>query len=389
MSRNKIVSVICEYNPFHFGHAFQLKKLKESFDCVVCIQSGDIVQRGSVAVADKYLRAEAAMKNGADLVLELPIPYSCSSARDFAFAGVHIAKSICSDYLAFSAEDDIELLNKIYSLTSRNDFEEMVQSLVRSDKNLSFPLAMTEIIKKELGEIAADAIKKPNNILSLEYLKSLEGSSVLPFTVKRNQEFASSSKIRSLNDGEKMVNALPEASANVFNRVLGTRFPRDERKLDAFFVGSLRRIAQCDSLPENLYSTPKDLAKKILFASIKYSSIDSIVIAVADKNYTRARVRRAINSIVFGITTDKVAQNPPYTTVLAVNEIGREILRHVKKNDQIDIINKPVRALELGEKTKNAFLFAKGIEDIISLSDPTPLPADTGKNPFIGEPLSL
>ncbi len=387
MSRKSVVSVICEYNPFHFGHAFQLQKLKAVFDCVVCIQSGDIVQRGSVAVADKYLRAEAALKNGADLVLELPIPYSCSSARDFAFAGVHIAKSVGSDFLAFSAEDEPELLKRIHALTSSEGFDREVQSLVRTDKSLSFPQAMTEIIKNKLGEAASLALKKPNNILSLEYLKALEGTEVLPFTIKRNQAFASSSSIRAVGDGKAMLSLIPEKSASVFEPVLGTRFPRDAKKLDAFFVGTLRRIGQDGSLPESIYSTPQDLAQKILQAAVKHSSVDSIVSAVADKNYTHARVRRAINAIVFGITPSQVAEKPPYTTVLAVNEIGREVLRRAKTLEMIDIVNKPVRALELGEATRKAFLFAKGIEDIISLSDPVPSPADTAKNPFIGETL--
>ena len=106
MKQNGTVSVICEYNPFHFGHEYQLQTLKNRFEHIVCIMSGDIVQRGSVAVADKYLRAEAALNNGADLVLELPIPYCCSSARDFASAGVFIADAVGSDFLAFSAEDE-------------------------------------------------------------------------------------------------------------------------------------------------------------------------------------------------------------------------------------------------------------------------------------------
>lgn len=384
MDRNGIVSVICEYNPFHFGHAYQLQTLRERFDRVVCILSGDIVQRGSVAVADKYIRAEAALKSGADLVIELPIPYCCSSARDFAFSGVHIASAIGSTHLGFSAEDDLELLLKIHSLTSGIGFEDDVRSLVKQSKSLSFPQAMTEIIKARLGDPAADAIKKPNNILSLEYLKALDGTEMKPFTVKRSSEFLSSSQIRALSDGNAMISALPKESKSVFERELLERFPRDPKALDAFFVGTLRRIACGSAVSEELYSTPKDLLQKILQASVKHSSVEDIVCAVADKSYTHARVRRAINSAVFGITRAQMANKPPYTTVLAVNERGREVLKHAKSLKRIDIVNKPVRALELGEKTKKAFLFAKSVEDIISLSDPSPSPADIGRNPYIG-----
>lgn len=110
MNEKPFVSVICEYNPFHFGHMYQLEQLKKDFSAVVCILSGNIVQRGSVAAADKYLRAKAALNSGASLVLELPIPWCCSSARDFALAGVHISNALGSKYLAFGAEDNMEML---------------------------------------------------------------------------------------------------------------------------------------------------------------------------------------------------------------------------------------------------------------------------------------
>ena len=184
-----------------------------------------------------------------------------------------------------------------------------------------------------------------------------------------------------------MLSLIPERSASVFGRESGNRFPRDEKKLDAFYVATLRRIGSLGLPTDELYSLPQDLAKKILQAAIKHSETEKIISAVADKCYTHARVRRAINALVFGITAERVAKKPPYTTVLATNERGREVLRKAKALNRIDIVNKPVRALELGEETKNAFLFAKGIEDIVSLSEPVPSPADAGRNPFIGETL--
>ena len=384
MKQNGTVSVICEYNPFHFGHEYQLQELKTRFEHIVCIMSGDIVQRGSVAIADKYLRAEAALNNGADLVLELPIPYCCSSARDFAASGVYIANAIGSDFLAFSAEDESDLLFKIDALTKDKQFEKAVQEVIKQNKSLSFPQAVETVIESRLGKAAAEAVKKPNNILSLEYLKSLEQTEIKPFIVKRSPSFESSSMIRARGDGSAMLSLIPEKSASVFGRELQKRFPRDEKRLDPFFVAALRRIGSLSLSTEGLYSVPLDLSKKILQAAVKYSETDKIVSAVADKCYTHARVRRAINALVFGITAEHLKGMPPYTTVLATNEKGREILKRAKSLKRIDIVNKPVKALELGEDTKKAFLFAKGIEDVISLSDPIPSPADAGKNPFIG-----
>ncbi len=384
MDTKKYVSVICEYNPFHFGHKFQMEKLKNEFDGVVCIMSGDIVQRGSVAVADKYLRAEAALNNGADLVLELPIPWCCSSARDFAKAGVHIADMIGVDALAFGAEDDKSLLFEIQELIESVDFQKKIKDFVEKHKNISYPQAVTELVEKTLGKAASDAIKKPNNILSLEYLSALSGKRIVPFIIKREKGLMSSSEIRASVDGNKMLELLPEESKSVFARELGLSFPRDNKKLDSFFIGTLRRINTSICHENDTYSTPDDLVKKILQASIKCATVEDIVMTCTDKNYTSARIRRSINAMVFGITQTQVHNMPTYTTVLAANEIGREILRKIKKKGEIDIINKPVRALERKDETKNAFLFAKGIEDIISLSDPVPKPADIGRNPFIG-----
>ncbi len=382
MSTKDFVSLICEYNPFHFGHYYQLSRLKEEFGAVVCIMSGNIVQRGSVAVADKYLRAKAAIASGADLVLELPIPWCCSSAKDFAAAGVHIANSIGGKVLAFGAEDDISVLEKIQNLFSTPNFHELLQNRVENNKNLSYPAAVTEIIRWQLGEEYAQAVGKPNNILGLEYLSAMKGRNMNAFVVKRNPEYKSSSSIRSLGKGDGMISELPEISKSVFKKELNKDFPRSIDKLDSFYIGTLRALALKDVQAE-FYGVTKDLAQRLFRESFHYSTVESLVECCTDKIYTAARVRRAINSIVFGITSERVRRLPPYTCVLGLNEQGREILKSAKTLKKIQIVTKPVRAVEKGEEVKQAFLFAKSIEDIVGLSAPIPCPADLGRSPFV------
>jgi predicted nucleotidyltransferase len=383
MNEQGFVSVICEYNPFHYGHEHQIKQLKNEFDGVVCIMSGDIVQRGTFAVAGKYLRARAALECGADLVLELPLPWCCSSARDFARAGVHIADAIGSGALAFGSEDGLETLLEIHSLTSKREFAESVKELVEKNGNLSYPQAFALAVANALGDEYAESVKKPNNILGMEYISALDGKNVNPFSVQREQKFGSSSSIRAHLTGEKMIALIPEKSASVFESALGTDFPRNTGKLDTFFIATLRNLASRGNVPANIYSVTDDLIKKILSASVKVSSFDALVDYCTDKTYTSARVRRAVIATVFGITTEKVKTMPCYTSVLAANEKGREILKSAKTKNSIDIITKPVRALTLGETTKEAFLFSKSIEDIVSLSSPVPEPSDVGKSPYI------
>lgn len=383
MNEKSYVSVICEYNPFHHGHLYQLQKLKEAFDGVVCIMSGNLVQRGSAAIADKYIRAEAALRSGANLVLELPVPWCCASARDFAAAGVYIADAIGSRSLAFGTEDDLHLLLQIDSLVSNADFADKLQKRVEADKNISYPHAFRTAVSEHFGEEYAEIIGKPNNILALEYLGAMRGKEILPYAVKRDLSLKSSSVIRSAEDGEAMMNMLPESSRNVFSKALNSDFPRNNSKLDSFFIGTLRRMGQKNSIPQDIYSTPDDLAKKIISESLRVSAVTDLIHNCTDKKYTSARVRRAVLSAVFGITTQQVRRMPPYTCVLASDSIGREILRTAKNQSDIDIITKPAHALVAGKAVKEAFLFAKGIEDIVALSAPEPQPADKGKTPLI------
>lgn len=381
MNSERLVSIICEYNPFHFGHLHQLKLLQNDFDGIVCILSGDIVQRGTPAVASKYLRAEAALRSGANLVLELPIPYSCASARDFAAAGVHIAECVGSDHLAFGAEDP-GLLFEIAGQASSESFAEELKTLIDERKNLSYPAAFSMLIGEKLGEDAEKASQKPNNILSLEYLAAMRGKRIKPFVVERKRNLLSSSQIRAIADEKTMLGELPEQSRKVFCGSAGLDFPRDPKRLDPYYIGTLRSLVSA-SVGEDLYSAPRDLINKAIAASLRVSTVEELVAACVDRNYTAARVRRAVNSLVFGIKTEAVGRLPPYTCVLAADSKGRGILRGIKNENRIEIVTKPVSAYEKSVDTRNAFALSKRIEDIIALSAPNGGEVFKGKSPKV------
>ncbi len=380
----KLVSVICEYNPFHFGHLYQMERLRSDFGAVVCIMSGNIVQRGSIAVADKYLRARTALNSGANLVLELPLPWCCASAKDFASAGVRIAQAIGSDFLAFGIEEDQEALLKMHSFMEGEDFSRLLSEERESCKNLSYPQLLSRILEKHLGAYAKEALAKPNNILALEYLSALKGTGISPYGIKRNTEFLSSSEIRK-SDGEAMINALPQSSGEILKSQLGISFPTDGKKLDSFYIGTLRAIAHSGKALDGLYSVTDDLARKILAAAMRASSVNELVSLCRDKIYTDARIRRAVNSMVFAIEAESVICNPPYTCVLAADRVGCDILKNAKNNKIMEIITKPVKALSADKDTKNAFLLGKRIDDIVSLASPVPPSAEEGKTPYIIE----
>ncbi len=181
----KTNAIICEYNPFHNGHRYQIAKIKEkSGSPVTAIMSGNFTQRGDIAIYDKFTRAESAVKNGADIVIELPTVYACSSAKNFADAGVEIAEALgCTESLCFSVEEDNpDLLIKAAELFNREEFNTAVKSGM--DSGMYYPKAVENaftILAPNISEI----VSKPNNILALEYLKALKGTNINPFIIKR------------------------------------------------------------------------------------------------------------------------------------------------------------------------------------------------------------
>ena len=173
----KIAGIIAEYNPFHNGHLYQINETRA--DIVVAVMSGNFVQRGLPACWDKWTRAKYAVENGVDLVLELPVDFSVASAERFAFGGVYILNALgCIDTLCFGAEDDLSALKEAASALGNANVEELMKKAPQGTayhhlRNLAVP--------------DSDIIKKPNNILAIEYLKALSKlpSTISPFAVKR------------------------------------------------------------------------------------------------------------------------------------------------------------------------------------------------------------
>ncbi len=174
----KITGVVAEYNPFHMGHEFQLKKARELSSCdgIAVVMSGNYVQRGEPAIIDKFRRAEAAIYGGADIVIELPMPFSCQNAEMFADAAVKELNKIPVNALSFGCENsDTKLLKNIARVQLSTEFGNKIKEEIK--KGMSYPRAMSNIIKLLLGEEAFNAAASPNNVLAVEYIKS---------TMKRN-----------------------------------------------------------------------------------------------------------------------------------------------------------------------------------------------------------
>ena len=332
----KIVGVICEYNPFHNGHARQLAQIRRSCGedvAIVCLMSGNFVQRGHPAIIDKSLRAQAAVDCGADLVLEMPAQVSMRSAEGFAAGGVNILSSIC-DTLCFGAES-----------ASPEDLWRTAQALLSSafspalrgflDAGLSFPAARAKTL--EAMGMDASLLVKPNDILAVEYCKAIiaQGSPMEILPIRRQGDYhsempdsqnPSATFLRSLlRDGGDISPYVPEKAVFQQNAVLHA-LEYGERAI----LAKLRTMA--DEEFEVLPYGSEGLWRKLMHESRRQSTLEDILACVKSKRYTRTRLDRMVMCAFLGLTADDLAAPVPYVRALAVSHKGRGVLKASREN---------------------------------------------------------
>ena len=315
----KAAAIISEYNPFHLGHKYQIDKLRcEGFDIIIAIMSGSIVQRGELACADKCARAEAAVRCGADIVIELPTKFACTSAEFFARGGVFAAEKLCADVLSFGSEcGDISQLYA-HSLSERT---------------------------ASPGKRAAEAELSgtgflSNDILAIEYLRAIRrlGARITPITHKRiggaylsedaNTENPSASAIRKLlaeGKTEEIFKCMPEDSYDTLlpSFKLYDAQKRDERLFDMltakFMFTSAEQLSRFAFLSGGL-------AERMKKAACSASSLDEFYLLSSAKLYTSGRIRRASLCALCEIEASKLSEDAEYLTLLASNAKGREYI---------------------------------------------------------------
>ncbi len=331
----KIIGIICEYNPFHLGHKKQIDQIRQEFgaDCgIVCLMSGNFVQRGTPAIFDKSLRAQAAILCGADLVLELPTAYALSSAEGFAAGGVRILSGFC-DGLCFGCESGNakSLMSTAMALLSSEFPAALRQHL---DAGKSFPAARQAALE-ELG-MDASVLAQPNDILAVEYCKAIlsQNSSIAPLPICREGNYhdtapdaanPSATSIREqLLAGKEWEPFVPEKVRDIFRGAPLHSISAGERAI----LTRLRTMTDGDF--EALPYGSEGLWRKLMHAARSCSTLEEIIAATKSKRYTRTRIDRMIMCAYLGITLDELLTQPPYTRVLAFSETGRSILKKAR-----------------------------------------------------------
>jgi len=331
----KSVGIICEYNPFHRGHWKQIRYVKERFgeECaVICLMSGNFVQRGHPAVIDKSLRAKAAVECGADLVLELPVTYALSSAEGFAAGGVKILSELC-DGLCFGTETGTaETLTETAGVLLSARFSEKLRLFL--EKGMSFPAARSAALR-ELG-MNASLLDSPNDILAVEYCKAILSQradmKIIPIrregsyhALEPDRENPSATAVRSMMDkGEEWQQFVPQDAAEIFAHAPIHILAAGERSV----LARLRTMA--DEEFEALPYGSEGLWRKFMHACRTQSSLDKILTATKSKRYTRTRLDRMTMCAFLGIKAEMMDRDVPYVRTLAFNGRGRALLNRVK-----------------------------------------------------------
>lgn len=367
---NKVLGIVAEYNPFHNGHQYHINESKKAVnaDYTVAIMSGNFVQRGDTSLVNKWAKAEMAIKNGIDLVIELPLLYSVSSAENFAEGSIKILNSLnLVDYISFGSElCDVNVLNE-FAEVLYHEPKEFVSVLNHElGKGFSYPKARENALLIYLNDIRkyANILSSPNNILAIEYLKALKKykSTIAPVSIHRAKVdynsteivdgFASATAIRKIamtNDVWSLRQAMPKSSFDIMYDCLRSgKTVSSLAKFEREIIYNLRRmsISEIADLPD----VSEGLEYSIKNAANSCNTIDEFINIVKSKRYTVTRLKRILVYCLLGITKKDIQNSRkvlPYIRVLGFNDKGKELLSAIcHVNPKLEIVTSPKKYLE-------------------------------------------
>ena len=376
-----IFSLICEFDPFHNGHKYLLDYMRtKGADCIIACMSGNFTQRGEPAAFDKYLRTEAALKGGADLIIELPVSFACAGAERFAGGGVFLLDSLgCVDSLFFGSEaGSIDRLKKAADILGDEALGSCISSFL--SEGISYAAAREKAVEKLTDTETGALLRHPNNNLAVEYLKALSrlDSRITPVTAVRmgaghhsadtKDNYASGSQIRKmLIDGDDITPFVPLSTAELIKKdmtmPLGTT--RGEM-LEKAMLYRLRTMT-----PEELSLLPgmsEGLENRIYKAVRSGTSVKEITELAKTKRYPMARIKRALVHALLGMRNDDLPPHPLYIRVLGFNGRGRDALQIIKRNSSLPIVTRAAEVSGLEPEAKRMFEFECRCDDIYALS---------------------
>lgn len=368
----KIAGIIAEYNPFHNGHLYHMEETKRRTGCdaLVVVMSGDFVQRGVPAVMDRYLRAEAALRCGADVVLEMPAYGATASAEDFALTGIRALTGLsCVDVISYGAEDAArgeQLFRSVaqFLLDEPGAFKQTLLSHVREGN--SYAKARSMALSKFFPE-AAELITHPNNILAVEYEKAIltMGSAITTCAIPRSDlgyhdttvdSICSATAIREAvdNNGTVPYKAVPETVSDLYQGLTRDSALKADDFSDMLFAELSLHTQETLSA---IYDVPSDLANRILEQAQSPFTWTSLAEAVKCKAYTRSRIDRALCHCLLRLTAADAdifrEGNLPYLRVLGFRKGAEELISTMERSSRIPLLVRFLRdSAGLSERAK-------------------------------------
>ena len=392
-----VFGIVSEFNPFHFGHEYLIRCARQmGAGAVVCAMSGNATQRGELAITDKYTRAQAALKGGADLVLELPFPWSSASAESFSLAGIHVLSSFCDTVIFGSECGDIDLLSRVAQYTCSQKFKEEYSSCLSNGEQSA--TAYLSLIKNRCG-----AMLSSNDLLGVEYIKAAKtlGLDLNFVTVKRqgsayrcdeisDGQYDSAMAIRgAVRDGESLEflkERLPNDSYELLKKAVTNGEITDTQKYGEVAMMYYRLFDGIDD--ECFAECDGGVLERIVNVANESATADDFFKGLSTKRYTDAKLRRAV---LFGLC--KVCREdvfvpslPSYTLLLAANAKGRELLSGTRRAERITVVTKPADvSLLLDDRSKRQAFLSRKLDKIhgFCLKNPVCAGSYITKKPYI------
>ncbi len=358
----KISGIICEYNPFHNGHMYHIQKTRENGAThIVAVMSGNFVQRGDVAIIDKFERARAAVRCGADLVIELPVAYALSGAEGFARGAMYILNSMgCIDEVSFGSESGD--MNKILSAVQASlSFENTTELRTLMESGMTYPAAIQQLATQKYGRQVGDIFEGANNLLAIEYIKATSylNSKITPFTIARKNaghdqpdiicNFASASFIRQNVKENAYSDLMPEPMYEALSLAVKEGRTANVANLEKAILYKMRMMT-----PIELRNVP-DVAQGLehrIYEARTASTVNEMMNAIKTKRYTMSRIRRILMNCLLGITKDDTTTPPLYGRILAINERGTDILNIAKGKSRIPLATSLAKLSEINAVTR-------------------------------------
>lgn len=393
----RVVGLIAEYNPFHNGHKYHIEKAKEfaNADFAVVVMSGNFVQRGTPAIIPKHLRAEAALKSGADLVIELPVCYATGTAEQFSYGAVSLLDKLgCVDAICFGSEcGDIEPLKSLAKILcdEPSEYKENLQFNLRS--GMSFPLARQKAIQAVCDSShLTELLEQPNNILGIEYLKALYRlkSEIEPLTIQREvsryhdtklqEQFSSASALRHTIENDcfaSLYGQIPSDCMSILEDGYKVRYPVCANDFSLLLKYKLLNETSVSLI--EYADVSEELANRIFNRLNDYVSFEQFCELLKTKEITYTRISRALIHILLGVKKSDYDEIK-YARVLGFRSSSSVLLSELKKSSSIPLLSKLGKNDTLSDSTRNMLdidVFASNLyESVVT---------EKFKTPFINE----